>query len=142
MADDLYLEPNRKAQIIFVLVIILGILLFVSVDPILHYLTPSQGAPLEDMKAGVRQLNFLGLGVTTIGLIIQLFWVSYFGRQGFRTLKQGRYPPADTIVIRRTRIRTGKYANLAGYLSIAFAILMGLLAIQIGYILWIFISIL
>ena len=136
MEGDLYIEPNRRAQIIVFFVITLAALLLASLSPIVNYLTPSQSAPLEEMEAGARLLTLLALGATIFWFIISLFWVVYFGRKGCRTLKLGSYPPPGTIVVRRTKIRTGRQAISAGYFSISFAVLMGLFTLLIGYKIW------
>ena len=138
MVDDLYIEPNRRAQIIVFFVIILAALLFASLSPIVNYLTPSQSAPLEELEAGARHLSLLALGTNIVGFIVSLLWVVYFGRKGYRTLKYGSYPPSGTIVVRRTKILTGRQAIRAGYLSISFAVLMGLFTLLIGYTIWLF----
>ena len=136
MVDDLYIEPNRRAQIIVFFVIILVALLFASLSPIVNYLTPSQSAPLEELEAGARLLTLLALGANILGFIISLFWAVYFARKGYRTLKLGSYPPSGTIVVRRTKILTGRQAIRAGYLSISFAVLMALFTLLIGYKIW------
>jgi hypothetical protein len=141
MGDELYLEPNRRAQIIVLLQFVVGALLLVSVYPIINYLTPSPRASLEELEAETRLLRLLTLGIVVIAFIISLFWVRYFGRLGYRALKLEIYPPPGTIVVRRTRVRTGKQAVLAGYLSISFAVLIGLfIAALIGYEIWFFTS--
>jgi hypothetical protein len=136
MVDDLYIEPNRRAQIIVFFEIILAALLFSSLSPIVNYLTPNQNAPLEELEAGAKLLSLLALGANIFGFIISLFWVVYFGSKGYRTLKLGSYPPSGTIVVRRTKILTGRQAIHAGYLSISFAVLMGLFTLLIGYKIW------
>ena len=136
MVDDLYLEPNRKAQIFFLVTIIIAAILYASLDPIINSLTPSSNSPLEELEAGAKFLNLLALSTNIIWIIISLFWVGYFSRKAYRTLKFGSYPPSGTIVIRRIKIQTGRQAIIAGYLCILFAVLMGLSTIGIGYLIW------
>ena len=136
MVDDLYIEPNRRAQIIVFFVIILAVLLSASLSPIVNYLTPSESASLEEWEASARFLTLLALGANIFGFIISFFWAVYFGRKGYRTLKLGSYPPSGTIVVRRSKIRTGRQAIHAGYLSISFTVLMGLFTLLIGYKIW------
>ncbi|MBU1426944.1 MAG: hypothetical protein KKH12_03715 [Gammaproteobacteria bacterium] len=135
--DDLYLEPNRRAQVIVLLAIIFAALLAASLNPIINYLTPSQSAPLQEQVAATRLMLFLALCTNVIAFIIALFWVVHFGRQGYLTLKLGSYPPSGTIVVRRTKVRTGRQAIFAGYLSILFAVLVAVVfGVPCSYVLW------
>ncbi|MEQ1589662.1 MAG: hypothetical protein ABL902_04835 [Gallionella sp.] len=136
MVDELYLEPSRKAQIVFLLVIILAALLFASINPFIDYLTPSQGASSEDLKAGARLLASLALVPQVIVFLIMLFWAAYFGRRGYRTIKFGIFPPVGSIVIWRTKIRTGEQANLEGRTSIFMAVCWGLFALLEIFKIW------
>jgi len=140
MVDDLYLEPNRRAQIFVLIAIILAAILAASLNPIISYLTPSQNAPLQEQVAEAKLMLLLALGTNVIAIIVSLFWVVHFGRQGYRALKLGSYPPSGTIVVRRTKIRTGRQAILAGYLSILFAVLVVVVfGIPCSYVLWLLI---
>ena len=58
------------------------------------------------------------LTFTMVSSPIGLLWVVYFARIGQQSLRTGVYPPTGTVVVRRTRIRTGKEAVVLGYLSI------------------------
>ena len=136
MGDELYVEPNRKAQIIVLLIFVLVGTMVASLEPMIDRITPSQSAPLEELEAGARLLILLVLGACVIGFIVSLLWVAYFGRLGYRTLKLGSYPPPGTIVVFRTRVRTGKRAVLSGYLSISLAVFIGLFAVLMGYATW------
>ena len=138
MEDELYLEPNRRTQTIVLLMIIFGILLFASIDPMISYLTPSKSAPLADLERGAKLLGLLASLFFVFALVISLIWAAYFGRVGYRSLKLGSYPPSGAIVVLRTRVRTGKQAVIAGYLSILLAVLFGLFTIPMGYAIWLF----
>ena len=140
MGDELYLEPNRKAQIIVFLMFVLAAAILALLEPTINRITPSQSAPLEELEAGARLLTLLALGTFVIGFIVSLIWVAYFGRLGYRALKLGSYPPPGTIVVFRTRVCTGKQAVLAGYLSISFAVFIGLFAVLMGYATWLLTS--
>jgi hypothetical protein len=136
MVDDLYLEPSRKAQTIFLLVIIFAALLFAAINPIINYLTPSQSAPLNELETSARLLTLLALGSHILTFFILLLFGAHFGRRGYRALKQGSYPPSGTIVIWRTKIRTGRQAILDGYSSIALGVFWGALALFEVYKIW------
>lgn len=140
MGDESYLEPNRKAQFIVLLMLVLFAVIVASFEPIIHRITPSTSAPLEELEASGRLLLLLTLGTFVVTFAVGLFWVAYFVRLGYRTLRLGSYPPPGTIVVFRTRIRTGKLAALLGYLSIALAALMVALMVLLGYATWLLTS--
>jgi hypothetical protein len=139
MGEDLYLEPSRKAQIYFFLTIIFAALLYLSIDPLVNYLTPSPNASLEELKAGAQRLSFVNIGVDVIVFIATLYWALSFGKTGYRTLKFGTYPPPGEIVVWRTKIRAGKQAILQGYVLIFFAVISALITLVYGFILWLLI---
>ena len=141
MGEDLYLEPNRKAQINLFLIIIFAALLYLSIDPIVNYLTPSPNASLEELQVGARRISFLGICVRVLNFIIALYWAADSGRKGYLTLKLGTYPPPGTTVVRRTKILTGKQAVHQGYISILFAVLCTSLTILSGFTVWLSIKI-
>ena len=136
MGDEPYVEPNRKVQIIVLLIFVLVGAMVALLEPMIDRITPSQSAPLEELEAGARLLGLLALCACVIGFLVSLLWVAYFGRLGYRTLKLGSYPPPGTIVVFRTRVRTGKRAVLSGYLSISLAVLTGLFAVLMFYGIW------
>jgi hypothetical protein len=136
MGEELYLEPNRKAQVLVLIMFGLVAAVLALLEPTISRLTPSQNAPLEELEAGVRVLALLALGILVVGFISSLVGVAYFGRLGYRALKLGSYPPPGAIVVFRTRVQTGKQAVLAGWLTILCAILAGLLAVSWVYPAW------
>ncbi len=136
MGEELYLEPNRKAQIFVLITFVLAAAILALLEPTINRLTPSQNAPLEELEAGVRVLALFALGTLVVEFVISLVWVAYFGCVGYRALKLGNYPPPDTIVVFRTRVQTGKLAVLAGCLTILCAVLAGLVAALMVYAAW------
>ena len=142
MGDELYIEPNRKTQIIVLLVIIFAALIIASIELMVSYLTPSLTAPLEELEAGARLLLLLALCVNVAGVVLSVIWVVYFARIGYRTFKFGNYPPPGAIIVFRTKVRTGKEAVISGWLSILFAVMMLLPVALLVYLTLIFRSIL
>jgi hypothetical protein len=140
MGDESYLEPNRKAQYIVLLMLVLFAVIVALFEPMIHRITPSTSAPLEELEAGGKLLVLLALGTFVVAIAVSIFWAAYFARLGYRTLKVGSYPPPGTIVVFRTRIRTGKLAVLSGYLSIAFAALLVAPMVLLGYATWLLTS--
>jgi hypothetical protein len=136
MADELYLEPNRKARIVVVITFVFLAVIVALIDPTIKRMMPGEGAPVEEVQSAARFLTRLALGIVVLAFIISLVWVAYFCRLGYRTLKLGSYPPVGAIVLVRTRVRTGKQAVLAGYLSISLAVLLVLLDVLVGYVTW------
>ncbi len=136
MGEELYLEPNRKVQILVLIMFVLVAAILALLEPTINRLAPSQNAPLDELAAGVRVLVLFALGILVVGFTISLIWVAYFGRLGYRALKLGSYPPPGTIVIFRTRVQTGKLAVLAGSLTILCAVLAGLVAVLMVYAAW------
>ena len=133
MGDATYIEPNRKAQLVVLAIIILGVLLLISIDPLINYLMPSQSASLEEIKASNRIFFALNTCATLIGLTACLFWAYRFFRIGHRSRKIGSYPPPDAIVIFRTRMRTGKHALAAAWGATIYGIFMVLFACLLIY---------
>ena len=136
MGDELYLEPNRRVQIVVLLIFIVAALLLASLDPLIKYITPSQSAPLEEMKAGATLLLLLNISVNAVAIALSLIWIIYWCRIGYRSLRSGSYPPPGTIVIIRTRVRTGKQALINGWSAIIFAAFMVLLSALLFYKEW------
>ena len=120
--------------------LILFAVMVASFEPIIHRIAPNTSAPLEELEAGGRLLVVLALGTLLVTIAVGLFWIAYFVRLGYRTLKLKSYPPPGTIVIFRTRIRTGQQAAISGYLSIAFAALIVALLVLAGHATWLLTS--
>ena len=136
MGEELYLEPNRKAQILVLIMFVFVAAILALLEPTINRLAPSQDAPLQELEAGVRILVLLALGTLVVGFVISLVWVAYFGRLGYRALKLRRYPPPGTIVAFRTRVQTGKLAILAGCFTILCAVLASLVPALMVYAAW------
>lgn len=142
MNDESYLQPSRKAQIIVLVVLILMALIVASLEPVLKHVTPGKSATLEELEGGARLLAILGLVTFSVACVVALTGAGYFARLGYRAMKLGSFPPPGTIVVVRTRIRTGKQVLLSGWLSILFGVLMIAPAVILGYLTWLFAGIL
>jgi hypothetical protein len=140
MTDSLYVEPNRKVQIILVLTIIAAGFVFASVDTILIHFRPTANASKEDIEIWTSQLSFLLFGMLIVFLVVQICCICYLVCQGFRTLKQSRYPPIGAVVVWRTRVRSARAAKIMGFLTIGFSIALAFTAIQVCYVFWILLS--
>lgn len=136
MAEELYLEPSRKAQVILLLVLISGGLVAASIGPLIDYLTPSKSATLEELESGGRSVMLVLMATFFVCVILSLIWASYFLRLGYRALQSGSFPPPGAVVVARTRVRTGRVALISGWLSIAFGAFIFIPAVLIGYLLW------
>jgi hypothetical protein len=136
VADQLYIEPNRKLQISVLLLVALFAVIGALLQPSISPFIPDQGAPLADIKRALNLGTVVLLGATVIAFIVSLAWVVYFYRLGSRSLKLGTFPPPDAIVLFRERVRTGREAVRDGYLSIVFALLVGLFAAVMAYGIW------
>lgn len=136
MVGELYVEPNRRAQIIFLLMIIVAGFMLASNDSIINYLAPSRNAPVEEIRSETRLLLLLAISVNFVAFALSLAWTAYVSRLGYRALKLGSFPPPGTIVVFRTRVLTGKQAALTGYLCIMVAVFSGAFAVLMGYATW------
>ena len=144
MGDELYLEPNRKAQVIALLflafvVIIATIPTFI--EPTIDHIVPGRNASSEELETRIRLLVPIVFGTLAANLVISLLGVGYFCRLGYRALKFGSFPPPGTMVVFRTRIQTGKLAVIAGCLTILCGVILGLLAVLTVYAAWLLIRI-
>ena len=119
MGDEQYVEPSRKAQIALLVFLLLAALSLVLVEAAISQ-RPNTGT------------NIL-FGVSVIGFIVALFWVTYFARLGYRAITMRHFPPPGTIVVRRTKVRTGRTATLAGYSALACSGLMSAFAVLVAY---------
>jgi hypothetical protein len=136
MGDDSFLEANRKAQFIVLLTFLLVVVIVVSLEPLLYRVVPSISASLEGIEASGRLLLLLALVSHIASFALSLFWIVHLVHVGYLTLKLGSYPPPGTMVVFRTRVRTGKEAAVSGYLSIAFAVLMIAPIALTAYVTW------
>jgi hypothetical protein len=136
MGDESYLEANRKAQFIVLLTFLSVVVIVVSLEPLLYRVVPSISASLEGIEASGRLLLLLALVSHVASFALSLFWIVHLVHAGYRTLKLGSYPPPGTMVVFRTRVRTGKEAAVSGYLSIAFAVLMIAPIALTAYVTW------
>lgn len=136
MGDGSYLEANRKAQFIVLLTFLFVVVIVVSLEPLLYRVMPSFSASLEGIGASGRLLLLLTLLSHVVSFALSLFWIAHLVHAGYRTLKVGTYPPPGTMVVFRTRIRTGKQAAVSGYLSFAFAALMIVPIVLTAYVTW------
>jgi hypothetical protein len=91
---------------------------------------------LAELEADARVLLLLTLGTAAVGFVLSVGWIAYFARLGYRTLRLRSYPPPGTVVVFRTRIRSGREAMLAAYASIAFAAVMVLPLVLLSYLTW------
>lgn len=140
MADELYLEPSRRAQVIVLSLLIVGGLIVASLEPALNYLTSSKSATLEELESDGRSLTLFFMGIFLIFVILSLMWTAYFARLGYRALKSGCFPPPGTLVVARTRVRTGRGALISGWLSISLGAVFIVPAAALGYLVWLFAS--
>jgi hypothetical protein len=136
MGDESFLEANRRAQFIVLLTFLFVVVIVVSLEPLLYRVVPSISASLEGIEASGRLLLLLALVSHVASFALSLFWIVHLVHAGYRTLKLGRYPPPGTMVVFRTRVRTGKEAAVSGYLSIAFAVLMIAPIALTAYVTW------
>lgn len=97
---------------------------------------PAPDASPEEIEAYVESDVAHIITFTIVSSPIGLLWVVYFARLGHQSLRTGVYPPTGTVVVRRTRIRTGKEAVVLGYLSIAFSVLLLASLVLIGIETW------
>ena len=134
MNDERYVEPSRKGQVVLLAMLALAALIVVLLEPTITRLTPSPGVSQQEFHIGVRVLTLVALGTFAIAFLASLFWVTYFGRIGYRALKLRTFPPPGTLVVRRTIIRMGTPATVAGYFALAFSGLMSLFAILAAYV--------
>ena len=118
MSDDVYLEPSHRARVVLLWILSVWVLLFAGLWVLVDYVTPRQDAPLEELTLGGERLILLLLGMYVILFIAGALCAVYVARLAYRTFKFGIFPPPGTIVVRRTRVRTGKAASLAGWVCI------------------------
>ena len=140
MDDERYAEPSKKAQFVLLAILVLVALVVASLEPTITRLAPSSSASQREFDSGIRELTLIGLGTLVVAFIASVWGVTYFGRLGFRALKLRTFPPPGTIVVRRTRIRTGAQATLAAYCALAFAGLLSVLTILDAYVAWVLAS--
>ena len=140
MTEVAHLEPTHRAQIMVLVVLVLTALLVGSLEPLLNYLTPAKTASLEELETSGRSLMLFGLSIFAVGCFLSFFWIVYFARLGYRTLSLRVFPPPGTVVIARTRVRTGNEAQIAGWLAVALGLLMAVPATALGYLMWLFAS--
>lgn len=136
MGNGSYLEANRKAQLVVLLTFLFVVVIVVSLEPLLYRVMPSFSASLEGIGTSGGLLLLLTLVSHVVSFALSLFWIAHLVHVGYRTLKLGSYPPPGTMVVFRTRIRTGKQAEVSGYLSFALAALMIAPIALTAYVTW------
>lgn len=144
IGEELYLEPNRKAQVILLLVLLLlfmlTLLLPTSRDAMIDHFAPRQDAPLEEIISQTRVLLTLTISALLVIFAFFLASAAYFARRSYRILKLGSYPLPGSVVFFRTRVYTGKRAVLVGYLFIFLSALMVAHSFMTGYAIWLSIT--
>ena len=140
MDDERYVEPSKKAQFVLLGILLLFALIVASLEPTIARLTPPSSASQRELDSAVREITLIGLGTVVVACVTAVWGVTYFARLGFRALKLRTYPPPGTIVVRRTRIRTGAQATLYGYHALAFAGLLSAFTILSAYGAWVLAS--
>ena len=136
MAEDLYREPNRKAQLTTLVVAATFAIVVLSLEPLAQRLLPAPDASLEEIEAGATLLKILADSIILIAIPFGVLWVGYYVHLGYSTLKHGIYPPPGTIVLARTRVRSGRQASVTGYVLVVFAALIMAGLVLAGYGLW------
>ncbi len=123
MNNERFIEANRTAQITAIVVAAIAIL---AASPWLGNL------PMSDEEAAqVWERFHVAIVGACVGLAI--LWSLYFGRIGFSTLATGEFPPPGTLVVRRTKVRFGSVARLAGWLCIGFVLMIWLFVALMAY---------
>lgn len=135
-----FLEANRKAQLIVLLTFLFVVVILVSLEPLLYRVMPSLGTSLQGLEANDRLLLLLTLVSHVVSFALSVFWIAHLVHVGYLTLKLGSYPPPGTMMVFRTRIRTGKQAAVSGYLSFAFAALMIAPIALTAYVTWLIVG--
>ncbi len=129
MSEELYHEPNRKAQIRNFYFFAFCIAFPVLIKFLLPNIAPGSNATAEEREIFMVFLKYFMIGIYVIYVIYLLHLAISMFRMGYCSLKLERYPPPDAILPFRARIYKGKQAISWSYISIALGFLIGLFAI-------------
>ena len=73
MADQLHLEPNRRAQVVLLLLLVVGGLIIALGEPLFDYLTPGKSATMEESESAGRSLMLVSMGTFFVFVILSSF---------------------------------------------------------------------
>ncbi len=135
--DAEYVNPNPKARIFILAVILILFFLMALILPELKSIQPSNEAtPAEINQAIVRLDSFLSR-LVTFTVIVSLLISLYFIHLAFKISQSDRFPPPNFFVIRRTRVRHGQQARWYARLSLFVVLLSWLPVLVLLYLQWI-----
>jgi hypothetical protein len=122
MNQERYIPASRTAQILLLIMVIIGFLIFA----VIHWLSGlpmpppgSASAALDGYVHTVKQATWI---LFAVSIPISAAWSYYMARMGYRGLVSKEFPPPGTLVVTRTRIRTGRTAVFSSWLAIVMAV--------------------
>lgn len=124
MNDPTFIEPTTKARALFGAWILIGVIGFILSERIADSANFPEGASLQDMEQQLQSLELSMWILFGISVIFIAALSSHLARMGFNGLASHQFPPMGTLVIRRTKIKTGADAALSSWLAIVIAILV------------------
>jgi len=123
-AEQAYIEATAKARWLFAAIVGFFLACVLMGEWILPgYLHVSEDPSPSELKAVQYRLILVSGSMVLIALIVSVFWTRYFWRVGKWAISHSECPPPDTLVVRRTRVATGRRAQIEGWASVFLAII-------------------
>lgn len=135
MTDEpVYIEPSAKARWLFAAAVGFFLVWILVGEWILpSYLDISEDLSSRELKDVQDKLKVATGLMTLIALFVSIFWTGYFWRIGTWALVHSECPPPDTLVVKRTRVATGRRARIEGWASIILAIIPWVVVMFFAY---------
>ena len=126
--SERFIGANRVAQVIAVAIFSVGVGLNLWLPELFDGLT--SGMSVQELTRFGDRFQLVSLGVA---ICLAVLCSYYIGHMGFRAITSGEFPPPGALVIQRTKVRFGWRARLAGWVSIALALIAWLPVVVVGY---------
>lgn len=119
-----YIEPSTKARWISAALIGLSVLGYLAFQRLLIGDFAPTGNPTQSDVQELTEALIVTTGATAlVSLCISIAGTIYFWRLGRRAIASSQFPPPGTLVVKRTRIATGRLAKIEAWLSMLFGVI-------------------
>ena len=119
------MEASSKARWLFAAILILQLLSYIGTEEFISaYLWPIEGETLPSLDVMTKSLKFTTGFKTLVFLVLSVVLSPYLWRLGIGAISMSRYPPPGTLVVIRTRVMTGRFAQIQGWAALLLAVLV------------------